>query len=174
MKNTFKIFFLLVLSLILVGCDNIERTAKITVQDYLNNYKLDELIENEDLSDNQKNIYKEVLQRQYKNLKYKVINEKYMENESIITVELTVYNYYKAQQEIVDYLKNNRKEFYKDGVYDEELYIDYKLDKMKNYKETVTYVLDFKFKKENNRWELQNLSNDDIEKIHGIYNNLED
>ena len=47
--------------------------------------------------------------------------------------------------------------------------IDYKLDTMKKYDKTVTYSIEFKVKKENNKWQVEDLSDTDVEKIHGIY-----
>ncbi|MBE6161139.1 MAG: hypothetical protein E7158_02820 [Firmicutes bacterium] len=178
MKKIKKLLLLVVGVLIISGCSMNDDQAKKVVEQYLNNYikldnnvtsQLDDLIAGEDLTDSQKKVYREILERQYKDMKYKIIDEKYEENESKITAKVTVYDYYKVQEEIAEYLKNNREQFYKDGVYDEDSYIDYKLDTMKKYNETVTYDIDFILKKENNNWVIQDLDADDIEKIHGIY-----
>ena len=40
---------------------------------------------------------------------------------------------------------------------------------MNKYDKTITYTIDFKVKKENNKWIVNDLSENDIEKIHGIY-----
>ena len=165
---------------IICGCEMTNNNAKNEVEKYLNNYKLldknvkeqlDDMIEKEDLTDNQKRVYREVLERQYKNMKYEIIDEKYDKNKESakVTAKVTVYDYYKVQEEITEYLKNNREKFYKDGEYDEESFIDYKLDNMKNYNETVTYDVEFNLKKEGNNWIIEDLDLDDIEKIHGIY-----
>lgn len=178
MKKIRKIF-VIVLSLFLVsGCGMTDDKAKMAIENYLNNYKkldnnvtsqLDDLIASEDLTDSQKKVYREILERQYKDMKYEITNEEYDGDTATVTAKITVYDYYKVQEEITDYLKEHREEFYKDGTYDEESYIDYKLDTMKKYDKTVTYSIDFKLTKENNKWLVNDLDLDDIEKIHGIY-----
>ena len=178
MKRIRKLFLLSVVVLLISGCSMNEDGAKMSVEQYLNNYiklddnvtsQLDELISNEDLTESQKKVYRDILERQYKNMKYKIIDEKYEDGNAKITAKITVYDYYKVQEEIADYLKNNREQFYKDGEYDEEAYIDYKLDTMKKYDKIITYDIDFILKKENNNWVIEDLDQDDIEKIHGIY-----
>ena len=49
--------------------------------------------------------------------------------------------------------------------------MDYKLDKMKNVKETVEYTIEFNVSKDDKgNYKVVDLSTDDLEKIHGIFN----
>ena len=173
-----KVLIVILSLFIITGCDMMDNKAKMAVTNYLDNYKkldsdvekqLDTVIERESFNDEQKALYKDIMERQYKNLEYEITNEKYDGNKATITAKITVYDYYKAQENIAEYLKNNREEFYKDGQYDENSYINYKLNTMKNYKDRVTYSIDFKLDKKDNNWVIKDLDLDDIEKIHGIY-----
>ena len=44
-----------------------------------------------------------------------------------------------------------------------------KLDKFNNAKDRVTYTINFNLTKIDNEWTVDNLNNEDLEKIHGIY-----
>ena len=178
MKKLEKVFVIVISLFLVVGCACSVNKAKDAVEDYLNNYQslddnitkqLDEVVEKEELSDEQKEVYREVLERQYKDMKYEITNEVYDGDEAVVTAKITVYDYYQVQQDIAEHLKENREDFYIDGAYDEDLYIDYKLDTMKKYDKTITYTIDFKVTKENSKWVVNDLSESDIEKIHGIY-----
>ena len=173
-----KIIVIILSLFIITGCDMMDNKAKSSVQEYLDNYKeldsnvkkqLESVINQENFNEEQRELYRDIMERQYKNLEYEITNEKYDGNKATITAKVTVYDYYKAQESIADYLKNNREEFYKDGQYDENSYINYKLNTMKNYKDRVTYSIDFKLDKKDNNWVIKDLDLDDIEKIHGIY-----
>lgn len=167
---------------LIVGCGcTKDMTAKDAVDNYLEKYRshdeevikaLDEYIDGEkDLSDSQKDTYKEVLKKQYKNLKYKVTNETYDGDEALVTVKITVFDLYKAQKEANEYLDDNQDEFLDDkGVYDKNLFLDYKLNKMKDYTDQTEYTIDFHVvKNDKMKWEVKDLSTSDLEKIHGIY-----
>lgn len=177
-----KILFLFLSLFMIVGCSlTKDMTAKDAVTDYLERYRthkqevldaLDDYIASEsDLSDSQKETYKEVLKKQYKNLKYKIVNETYDGNEALVTMKITVFDLYKAQKEANDYLNDNQDKFLDDkSVYDKSLFLDYKLDKMKDYTDQTDYTIDFHVvKNDKNKWEVSELSTNDLEKIHGIY-----
>jgi hypothetical protein len=183
MKKFEKLIVIVLSLFLIVGCGCTNKKASDAVKDYLDNYRnlddsvttqLDDVVATEDLTDDQKETYKEILERQYKNMTYEITDEVYDGDEATVTALITVYDYYKVQQEVAEYLKDNREEFYKDGVYDEDSYIDYKLDTMKKYDETITYTIDFKVTKENNKWVVNDLSDTDVEKIHGIYDYTND
>lgn len=176
-----KLLILVISLFIVVGCGcSKQMSAKDVVKDYLEQYRLEDekvlealdeyIATNEDLSDNQRNEYKEVLKKQYKNLKYKIVNETYDGDEAIITVNVTVFDLYKVQVDANNYLNNHQDEFLnEEGVYDKNKFLDYKLEQMKKYKETTDYTIEFHVVKNDNMWEVNKLSTDDLEKIHGIF-----
>jgi len=53
--------------------------------------------------------------------------------------------------------------------YDENKFIDYRLTQMENVNDTVTYTIQFTLTKVDGKWQMDQLSSTDIEKLHGIY-----
>lgn len=171
----------LITSLLFIGGCAKPLTAKEAVEEHLEKYRssskevmaaLDEYVDAEnDLNDSQKEVYKEVLKKQYKNIKYKIVNETYTQNEALITTEITVFDLYKAQKEADEYLSEHQSEFYNEnGSYDKSKFLDYKLSLMKDYTYFTDYTIDFHVvKNDKDKWEVLELSNEDLEKLHGIY-----
>lgn len=175
-----KKILVLIISFILIGACSKPLTAKEAVENYLEKYRtsskevldaLDEYVASDnDLNENQKEVYKEVLKKQYKNIKFKIVNETYTNDEALITTEITVFDLYKAQKEADAYLSEHQSEFTSDGVYDKSKFLDYKLSLMKDYTYFTDYTIDFHvIKNDKDKWEVQELSKDDLEKLHGIY-----
>lgn len=176
-----KKILVLIISLLFIGGCAKPLTAKEVVEEHLEKYRssskevmaaLDEYVSSEDdLNDSQKEVYKEVLKKQYKNIKYKVVNETYDNNDALITTEITVFDLYKAQKEADEYLSEHQSEFYtSDGAYDKSKFLDYKLSLMKDYTYFTDYTIDFHVvKNDKDKWEVLELSNSDLEKLHGIY-----
>ena len=178
MKNFKKIFVIAIALFLTVGCACSVNKAKDAVKDYLNNYKnldenvttqLDDLVAKEDLTDSQKETYKDVLKRQYKDMKYEITDEVYDGDTATVTAQITVYDYYTAEKEANTYLTENPDKFKKDGTYDKSLFTDYKLDKLDKVNKTVDYTIDFVLTKVDNKWEVNDLNNEQLEKIHGVY-----
>ena len=175
-----KILAMLFACLLLVGCSCVKESASDAVKDYLNQYRnlndtvmvdLAALVDSEDLNDDQKEVYNEILKKQYQDLTYEVKNEEYDGDKAEVEVTITVYDLYKAQTDASTYLSNNLSEFNdENGVYDNEKYLDYKLEQMKNTTDTVEYTIEFNVVKEDDDWVVVQPDTDDLEKIHGIYN----
>lgn len=179
MKKMLLNIFIVLFLLIIVGCGK-KMTAREAVSDYLDLYKsndtevmkqLDEFVEKEYLDEEQKDIYVEAMKREYASMMYEITQEKYESEYAYVTVKLTVIDLYKAQKDAIEYLDNNQDKFLdENGSYDKDKFTTYKLNEMKNASETITYEIVFKLLKDGNSWEVIQLSNDDLEKIHGIYN----
>ena len=181
MKKLFLSLSILIGSLALVGCAWTRATAKDAVKNFLDQYKnlsstvltdLEDVIEGESFTDSQKEVYRDVLKKQYSDLKYEITNEEYDGDTAKVETKITVYDLYKAQNDATNYLNDNQAEFTgDDGAYDDTKFIDYKLEQMKKMKDTVEYNITFNcVKDEDDKWQVQELSTDDLEKIHGIYN----
>ena len=130
-----KILLMVGCLFMVVGCACSNDKAADAVEKYLNDYKglnnqvledIDELVENEDLTDKGRETYREVLKRQYRDLVYTIENEDYDGDTAEVTVKITVYDLYKAQKDASEYLKNHQDEFLSDGEYDNDLYMEYK------------------------------------------------
>ena len=178
-----KILLMFGCLLLVVGCSCSNDKAADAVEKYLNDYKglsdheledIDELVEAEKLTDKGKETYKEVLKRQYRDLIYTIENEDYDGDTANVTVKLTVYDLYKAQKEASEYLNSHQDEFLTDGKYDNDLYIEYKLEQMKNMNDTIQYNVVFKVTKTDGKWYVEQPDEETLEKIHGVYNYDED
>ena len=166
-----------------VGCSCSSDKASDAVEKYLNDYKglsdnvlsdIDEVIKNEELDNEQKNEYKEVLKRQYRDLIYAIENELYDGDTADITVKITVYDLYKVEKNASNYLNSNQDEFLTDGVYDSAKYLEYKLKQMKDTNDMISYNIVFRTIKVDGKWQVEQPDEETLEKIHGIYNYEED
>jgi len=178
-----KIIVLVTALFLLVGCNNTMNSPTKEVENLLSKYqKNDEeivkqfdtsLFEEENLTEEQKQKYKEIMLDQYKNLTYKILEEKVDGNTATVEVEVEVYDYTKSLNNSYAYLENNRDQFYVDDVLDVVLFIDYKLEQLMNAKDRIKYNIVFKLERENSKseWNIKELSEIDLKKIHGIYAN---
>lgn len=173
-----KKIILLVLILFTFGCMN-NNTPTDAVKQYLLSYKnldsdvlddLEEEIKKEELTETQKEKYRSILKKQYKDLSYKILKEEKEDDKTFVTVKVSVYDLYKAQSDASLYLADNMNEFYdNNGKYNSEKYLDYKLEQMKNMNDKVEYTIVFEVEKEDDEYRVIQPSETDLEKIHGIY-----
>ena len=153
--------------------------------------QLEETINNEYSNSDYRTRYKTLMTNQYKNLEYEIKDEQIEGNNAIVEAEITVYDYSTAIKNATNYLNSNPNEFMmsnptndmnnandettKDNnttttnTYDQDKFINYKLTQMENVSDKVKYTIEFTLTKVNNEWQMDSLSNADIEKIHGIF-----
>jgi len=172
------IFIMCLLMLCLTGCNN-NLKARDAVSNYLNLYvnldeevleQLDLFVKQEGLTTEQEELYKDILKKEYSNLDYTIIDERYDNGDAYVTVSLNVYDLYKVQREAIDYFNNNTELFMEDGEYNRTKFMDYRLNLMSNVNDKVNYNIIVRVTKSKGRWEVSQLSNESLEKIHGIYN----
>jgi len=172
-----KLLIFLFLLLTITGC-GADNTPKKEVQKLFSNYnnlssdlliQLDSVMESENLTESQIKKYKEVLKRQYKDLKYKINDEIISNDTAIVSAEVEVYDLAKVIDDADEYLKNNKDEFYNNEKLDNEKFWNYKLDKMLESNEKIKYTIDFSLTKLDGKWTLDELLESDRQKIHGIY-----
>lgn len=177
-----KIIIFLFCALLFTGCDtlDISNTPTKKVETFLNNYQilhedvlndLDNVLENEEIikiKDKEK--YRELIKKQYKDMQYTIKEEKIDGDEATVTAEIIVKDFTKIINEAQVYRKENPHEFYEEEIYNDNLYQEYLLDKLKNAKEKVTYTLEFTLHKENNKWVINPIDEEIEDKILGIYN----
>lgn len=132
--------------------------------------QLIDTIENEIKNEDSKEKYQELMEKQYDQFAY-VIKDITQEDESAVaTVELTVLNYRSAILQAEEDLKNNPENFNdQEGNFSEEKYMNYKIEKMNEVTDTTTHTIDLSLTKENGMWKVEQLSDDDISKLHGLY-----
>lgn len=131
--------------------------------------ELDDYINDNNLTDEQNNKYREIYVRQFKDMKYEIKEEFVDGDNATVTAQITVYDYYTADKDSRTYLNDNMDEFMTNGVYDESLYVDYKLKQFETTDKTVDYTIDFNLTKVNNNWEVNELTEEQLEKIHGVF-----
>ena len=160
MKKIISIFIFL---LLLVGC-SLSNTPTSKVEDLLTKYQtLDKDIVNGINSSIQKDRYKKIIEKQYKNLTYEIKNERIDGETASVTTEIEVIDYKKVVNEVNNKYQGNTN-------YTVQEYNNTKLDYLEKAKDKVTYTIDFEVKKDNDgNWKLSSLSNETIKKIQGMY-----
>ena len=132
--------------------------------------QLKDTIMNETLTDDEQEKYQKLMEKQYESLGYVIKDTKQEGDNATVTVEITVLNYRDAALKAEEELKNNPEKFNDDeGKMSDEKYMDYKIELMDKVSDTTTYTLDLSLTKENGLWKVDDLSSDDISKIHGLY-----
>ena len=177
-----KILSLFIDCILLTGCETGEllNTPTKKVEMFLGNYQtlnsnvveqLDDVIENETIfNDTQKETYRDIMKKHYKNLTYEIKDEKIYGDMATVTVEIEVTDYTKVMTEAEKYKTDNPNEFNNDeGIYDESLFTNYRLENLKNAKDRVKYTIDFTLTKNDDEWELDSLTEEQESKIHGLY-----
>ena len=182
MKEISKVLLVLSFIFLLVGCGDMTNTPTKKVEQFLSKYQdldddvinnLDSVItDKETLTAEQKDSYRELMKKQYKNLNYKIKEETQDGNSAIVSAEIEVIDYGKSISESEKYLSENKDEFISDkdsSVVDMVKYMTYKIKQMTNAKDKITYTINFSLTKENGKWKLNDISDIDRLKLHGLY-----
>ena len=189
-----KILVCLSLFLLLaVGCTNTMNTPTKKVEELLGKYQkmdstvlaqLDSVIsEDVNMSDEQKKEYRSLMEKQYQNWYDKGKNEQIKGNNATVDVEIEVFDYATSIAEARKYYSEHKDEF-KDEEKDDDTvgekveeaidksskYIDYKIKQLKNVTDKKKYDITFNLSKdEDGIWKLDDISDIDRQKIHGLY-----
>lgn len=153
--------------------------------------QLDQVIKDDDtMNDNQKDKYKALMEKQYQNLSYKIENEDIEGNSATVDVEIEVLDYATTASKAQEYYNEHKEEIeekYNDKKEDNDnslenagddvlqaveesvAYINYKLEELETANDTVTYNMTFYLTKEDGEWILQDISDLDRKKLHGLY-----
>lgn len=165
------------LCFILTGC-SLNNTPKAKVETLLMKYQknsdsvmseLDDYLNTLNIKDDAHEEYKKVYTKQYSDLTYNIKDEMIDGDTATVTTQIEVYDYYKIDNDAIKYVSDNPDKFSTNNVYDSKKVLEYKIDKLTNAKDRVTYTVVFNLTKVDNEWKVDNLSNEDLEKIHGIY-----
>ncbi len=176
MKRIINVFGLLLISTLLFGCN--VNTPKGKVERLLMNYQnnsdniiteLDDYLNAEGLNEETFNAYKEVYLKQYRDLTYQIKDETIDGDNATVTTQIEVYDYYTTENDANNYISLNPSEFSDNGIYDSTKALNYRMQELNKSKARVTYTITFNLTKVNNEWTIDNLTEEDLEKIHGIY-----
>ena len=200
MKKIGKIVLGFLFLLILVGCNNSMNTPTSKVEEFLGKYQsmdsyvttqLEQVLSDDTtMSDEQKEDYKALMEKQYQNLSYKINNEEIDGDNATVDVEIEVLDYattinkareyydehkdeieeeYNQKQSDNDNVAEDAVEGVEEAVEESSAYIDYKIKELEAATDTTTYTITFYLTKEDGDWELQDISDLDLQKIHGLY-----
>ena len=177
-----KIIVPIILSFILfTGCgEKLNNTPTKQVEMFFMNYQtlnqkviddLDNVLKNDNtMTNDQKEKYKEIMKKHYKNLTYDIKDEVVNGDTAVVTVEIEVYDYSKKKASVDEYVKNHPDEFLDgDNKFSDEKFISYRLSEFENVKDKVKYTLELNLTKIDDKWELNDISSIDEDKILGIY-----
>ncbi|MBR2833468.1 MAG: hypothetical protein IKE75_03440 [Bacilli bacterium] len=176
-----KKFLLCLIVIIIVGCGNFEigNTPSRKVEDYLNKYQtLDAgvindlettLINESTISEDERNDYLDFMKKHYQDMTYEIKNQSIDGDDAVVTVEITVRDYSKVVNDINNYKHENKDKFGNDSLNN---FDTYRLEELKKVKDTVIYTLDLTLKKIDNKWVLDQLSNEELNKINGLYSDI--
>lgn len=190
----------LFLLLVVAGCSNTMNTPTSKVEEFFSKYQnmdddvatqLDQVLKDDTtMSDEQKEKYKALMEKQYQNLSYKIEDETINGDNATVDVEIKVLDYAttinnakKYYEEHKDEIENENKENKEDNtnvvedaiddagtaIKESSAYIDYKLKELESVSDTTTYTITFYLTKEDGKWQLQDISDLDLQKIHGLY-----
>lgn len=163
--------------LCLFGC-SIKSTPKMKVEKLLMSYQnnnelivseLNDYLNTLDIENSYYEDYKKVYLRQYQDLKYQIKDQRIDGDNAKVTAQIEVYDYYKAESEANNYISENPSIFSNGGVFDNLKAMKYKVDELNKADTRVEYIIDFNLTKVNDEWNIDNLTNEDLEKIHGTY-----
>ena len=175
-----KILIVLFCLVFIVGCANLMNTPTKKVEKLLSMYQKndedvlkqlnDSLLSDTTLEEMQKERYKKIMKKQYSDLTYKVKNEAIDGKTAIVEVEIEVYDYSKAIKDIENKLVDNSEQ-YKDesGEINSLLYNDDKLEELENTRDRVKYTINFTLSKIDEEWIVDDLTEMERMKIHGLY-----
>lgn len=177
-----KVIVLFLTIVILTGCDlmkKLDNTPTKKVEAFLNKYQmLDEDVIDDlnamvnkktQYSEKQKEEYISIVKKNYQKMTYTIKEENVDGEEALVTAEIEVVDYSNISTESNKYLKDHPEAFLTDGKYDESLFIDYIISKMKEAKEKIKYTVNFDLTKVDKEWELDDITNETIEKLNGSY-----
>ena len=174
-----KILLFLTTILLITGCNDMMNTPTKRVEEYIGKYQildstvlteLDEVVDNSNYSESYKEEYKELMIKQYQNLSYKIKSEQTDGDNATVIVELEVFDYNNALSEANDYIEEHPDEFESDDKETREEKIDhYKINAMKEVTDKASYTINFNLVKDNKKRVLEKISDSDLEKIHGLY-----
>ena len=154
-ENMKKWFIGLLCMISLVGCSlgkDMTNTPTKKVEAYLDGYKslddsviedIDDLLTDTEYTLEQRTRYKDLMKKHYKDIQYEIKDEKINGDKATVEDE--------------------------EGNYSEEEYYNYQLDQMEKVEDKVKYTVTFYLTKVNNDWVMDELSESNKQKIHGIY-----
>ena len=175
-----KILWIILAVICLTGCNNLMNTPTKKVEMLLSKYQQNDndvlnqldsaLLTDAILTMEQKDRYKDIMKKQYKDLTYTIKDEAIDGKTAIVEVEVEVYDYSKAITDVENDLLNNA-DTYKDetGEISTTLFNNSKLDALEKVSDRIKYTINFTLSKIDEEWLVDDLTETERMKIHGLY-----
>ena len=153
---------------LLIGCE-MANTPTSKVENLFTKYQkvdtdinkgIDSILEEQNLTDERKERYRAILEKQYKNLTYQIKDEEIDGNTATVTIEI----------EVIDLKKSINDLDYDSNIYTKDTCDEEKLNRLEQANDKIKYTLELTLTKtKNDEWKLNALTNEDIKKIQGMY-----
>lgn len=173
-ENMKKIIIGLFAIALLTGCF-LDKTPKNSVVEFFDKYQdLDEdVLEDLEFASESRSFtnskmretYVSLMKMQYSDLKYEINDITVNADKAKVTVTITVYDFYKAGRDADTYYLNHSDEFEST-----EKFMMFKLNEMMKTSDRIEYTLVLDLSKIDDKWKVETLSDEELEKIHGTYN----
>ena len=176
-----KKILLVLMVLLLVGCEkDLNNTPTKRVEVFLGNYQslseevrariVSDVDDMPNLTEEEKESYVKLWERHYQGMTYDIKDELVDGDDATVQVEIEVSDYSKIVKDSTEYLNQNPEMFQDDlGNYSFSKFNDYKINRMSNSNEKVKYTIEFKLKKIDKKWVLQDLNDEEYLKLSGMY-----
>lgn len=174
-------FLTVLLSVImLTGCDTMMNTPTKRVEKLLSMYQtkdeevlnqLDETLLTETILDTDlKDRYRELMKKQYGDLSYQIKDETVDGDTAIVEVEIEVYDFNSAVESMEDKIITDNSNYIDDtGNLITSKYNEEKIRLMEDVKSRITYTLNFTVSKIDDKWIVDDLTETERLKLHGLY-----
>lgn len=173
-----KIFFLIITILLLTACNEITNAPKIKSEEMMMNYNklsdgvirnLDMTIVNAGVDESNYEIVREAFKRQYKDLEYDIIKSTQNKKRACMDIKITVYDYKDTFNKANEYINQNKEKFMTDNTIDKIKIEKYIYNQYLNTNKRKNYKIKVNLYKEKDKWIIMDLSDKDLEKIHGTF-----
>ena len=121
------------------------------------------------LTADQKQKYKSIIENQYEELEYEIVEVRKSGVTGEVDIRFTVYDLASAMEQANSYIAVYGDKFMKDGKFDEYAAIDYKLKMLDEVETKVDYTITFNFYKEDGTWTMDDVVEADLKKIRGTF-----
>jgi len=169
----------LMLLIFTVGCASMSNTPTARVEEFLRRYQnhsnavlieLGDFLDTLELDPEVRDDYHQIYLRQYQDMEFEVQDETIEGDQAIVTVVVTVYDYYRANIEINNFIATNPSQFEDaEGNFDPAKAFRHRIDELSRVTNRVEHTIDFSLRRINDEWMLDTPSNNMLEKLHGTF-----
>ena len=164
--------FIALLLLLLCGCEvSLNNTPTKQAEIFLGRYQslhkevlndLDLEIDKMDLSNENKEKYRSVMKKHYQDLEYKILEERIDGDKATVDVLIEVNDYSDVKSGLEKIISDL-------SIENEDEIMKRRLGIMKDSKKQIKYTISLTFTKKDNKWIIDPLTSENMDKINGIY-----